>query len=192
MLATSIRRLGASRLTYAGGIALFAAFTALTARITIPLPFTPVPITLQVMAVLLAGLVLGPRGGAISQLAYLAAVAAGLPLDARGLGPAALLGPTGGYLLGFAPAAFVTGWLAERLHTMGAWGGSFIAALAGVAVIYACGVAWLAPGVGSLGAAWTLGAAPFILIDLGKALVAAAVASGGRTLFVGNIVDKER
>ncbi len=192
MLTTSIRRLGASRLAYAGGIALFAVFTALTARITIPLPFTPVPITLQVMAALLAGLVLGPRGGAISQLAYLAAVAAGLPLDARGLGPAALLGPTAGYLLGFAPAALVTGWLAERLHIVGTWGGSFIAALAGVAVIYACGLAWLAPGVGSLGAAWSRGAAPFILIDLFKALVAAAVAGSGRTLLVDDTADKER
>jgi biotin transport system substrate-specific component len=187
MLATSIRRLGTSRLVYTGAVALFAAFTALTARITIPLPFTPVPITLQVMAALLAGLVLGPSGGAISQLAYLAAVAAGLPLDARGLGPAALLGPTAGYLLGFAPAAFVTGWLAERLPGM--WIGSFIAALAGVAVIYGCGLAWLVPSVGSLGAAWTLGAAPFILVDLGKALVAAAVAGSGRTLLVDDTVD---
>jgi len=199
MLATSIRRLGASRLATVGCIALFAAFTALTARVTIPLPFTPVPITLQVMAVLLAGLVLGPRGGAISQLAYLAAVAAGLPLDARGLGPAALFGPTAGYLLGFAPAAWLAGWLAERLPALGpqaqvrgVWVGSFVAALAGVAVIYACGLAWLAPSVGSLGAAWALGAAPFILVDLGKALVAAAVAGSGRTLLVDNIVDKER
>jgi biotin transport system substrate-specific component len=190
MLATSIRRLGASRLTTMGGIALFAAFSALTARVTLPLPFTPVPVTLQVMASLLAGLVLGPRGGAISQLVYLAAVAAGLPLDARGLGPAALFGPTAGYLMGFVPAAFVTGWLAERLW--GAWVGAFVAALAGVAVIYACGLAWLAPSVGSLGAAWALGAAPFILIDLGKALVAAAVASSGRMLFVDDTVDKER
>jgi biotin transport system substrate-specific component len=190
MAVTSIRRLGASRLTYAGGVVLFAAFTALTARVTLPLPFTPVPVTLQVMAVLLAGLVLGPRGGAISQLAYLAAVAAGLPLDARGLGPAALFGPTAGYLMGFVPAAFVTGWLAERLRDV--WAGGFVAALAGIAVIYACGLTWLAPSVGSLGVAWTLGAAPFILVDLGKALVAAAVAGSGRMLFVDDIVDKER
>jgi biotin transport system substrate-specific component len=190
MLATSIRRLGAARLTAVGSVALFAAFTALTARVTIPLPFTPVPITLQVMAVLLAGLVLGPAGGAISQVVYLAAIAAGLPLDARGLGPAALLGPTGGYLLGFAPAAFVTGWLAGRVP--GVWAGRFVAALAGVAIIYICGLAWLAPSVGSLGAAWGLGAAPFILVDLGKALVAAAVAGSGRTLLVDDTVDKER
>jgi biotin transport system substrate-specific component len=190
MAVTTIRRLGASHLTTMGGIALFAAFTALTARVTLPLPFTPVPVTLQVMAVLLAGLVLGPRGGAISQLVYLAAVAAGLPLDARGLGPAALLGPTAGYLTGFAPAAFVAGWLAGRVRDV--WVGRFVAALVGVAVIYACGLAWLALSVGSLGAAWTLGAAPFILVDLGKALVAAAVAGGRRTLFVDDTVDKER
>jgi biotin transport system substrate-specific component len=190
MLATSIRRLGASRLTYVGGIALFAAFTALTARVAIPLPFTPVPVTLQVMAVLLAGLVLGPAGGALSQVAYLAALAAGLPLDARGLGPAALFGPTAGYLLGFAPAAGVTGWLAKRLP--GAQAGRFLAALAGVAVIYACGLAWLVPIAGSLGAAWGLGAAPFILVDLGKALIAAAVAGSGRRLLADDIVDKEK
>ena len=190
MLATSIRRLGASRLTYVGGIALFAAFTALTARVAIPLPFTPVPVTLQVMAVLLAGLVLGPAGGALSQVAYLVALAAGLPLDARGLGPAALFGPTAGYLLGFAPAAGVTGWLAKRLP--GAQAGRFLAALAGVAVIYACGLAWLVPIAGSLGAAWGLGAAPFILVDLGKALIAAAVAGSGRRLLADDIVDKER
>jgi len=162
------------------GVALFVAFTALTARVTIPLPFTPVPITLQVMAVLLSGLVLGPRAGAASQLVYLAAIAAGLPLDARALGAAALAGPTAGYLIGFVPAAFVTGWLAQKLS--GTRASRFVAALAGVAVIYAVGVAWLAPIVGGLGAAWTLGVAPFVLIDLGKALVAALVAESGRWL----------
>ena len=180
MLVTSVRRLGASRLTSVGSIALFSAFTALTARIAIPLPFTPVPITLQVMAVLLAGLVLGPQAGAISQLTYLAAIAAGVPLDAHMLGPAALIGPTAGYLLGFAPAAFVAGWLAERLSATRI--SRFLAALAGVGVIYAGGLAWLAPTAGGLRAAWTLGVAPFILVDLGKALVAAAVAGSGRLL----------
>ena len=173
-------RLGAWRLRYLAGITLFVAFTALTARITIPLPFTPVPITLQVMAVLLAGLVLGPKAGASSQFAYLAAIAAGLPLDARGLGPAALTGPTAGYLLGFVPAAFVTGWLAEKLSSSRS--SRFLAASAGVIVIYAVGTAWLAPIVGGLRPAWTLGVAPFILIDLGKALVAMAFAESGRVL----------
>ena len=130
--------------------------------------------------VLLAGLVLGPRVGAASQLAYLATIAAGLPLDAKALGLAALTGPTAGYLIGFVPAAFLAGWLAEKLPATRA--SRFLAALAGVGIIYVAGVAWLAPAVGSLRTAWMLGVAPFILIDLGKALVAAAVAESGRLL----------
>lgn len=163
------------------GIVLFFAFTAVAARVTIPLPFTPVPITLQVMVVLLAGLVLGARAGAASQLVYLAAIAAGLPLDANALGPTAMSGPTAGYLIGFVPAAFITGWLAEKGSATRAT--CFLAAIAGAAIIYITGVAWLAPAVGGLRAAWTLGVAPFILVDLGKAVVAAAVAESGRLLF---------
>lgn len=181
MVSTTAYRWRSFLLTRAIGSLVFAAFTALAARVVIPLPFTPVPITLQVMAVLLAGLVLGPRAGAASQLAYLAAIAAGLPLDARGLGPAALLGPTGGYLVGFVPAAFLAGWLAQRLSATR--GSRFLAALTGVAVIYAAGVAWLALALGDLDAAWRLGVAPFIGLDLGKALVAAVVAESGRRLF---------
>ena len=180
MLSIAASRLRASLLMRLMGIVLFAAFTALAARVTIPLPFTPVPITLQVMVVLLAGLVLGPTAGAASQLTYLAAIAAGLPLDARALGPAALVGPTGGYLIGFAPAAFVAGWLAAKLSDTRA--SRLVAALAGVLVIYVCGVAWLAPAVGGLRAAWTLGVAPFVLLDLAKAVVAAVVAESGRLL----------
>ena len=89
ILTDAIQRLRTRRLTVVAGVLLFAAFTALAARVTIPLPFTPVPITLQVVAVLLAGLVLGSRTGAISQALYLAAIAGGLPLDAYGRGPAA-------------------------------------------------------------------------------------------------------
>ena len=77
MQVTTARRFWTSYLVQLMGIVLFAAFTALAARVTIPLPFTPVPITLQVMAVLLAGLVLGPRAGAASQLIYLIAIATG-------------------------------------------------------------------------------------------------------------------
>ena len=183
MLSSTTSRLRTSQLARLVGIVLFAAFTALTARVTFPLPFTPVPITLQVMAVLLSGLVLGPRAGAASQLVYLAMIATGLPLDAKGLGLAVLTGPTAGYLIGFVPAAFLTGWLAEKLPATRL--SHFLAALAGVAVIYVAGVAWLAPAVGSLRTAWMLGVAPFILIDLGKALVAAAVAESGRMLLGG-------
>lgn len=180
MLSTTFSRFRSSYLTQLAGIALFLGFTALTARVTIPLPFTPVPITLQVMVVLLAGLVLGARAGAASQLAYLIAIAAGLPLDARGLGSAALAGPTAGYLIGFVPAALVTGWLAERLSATRL--SRFLAAVAGLGVIYLVGAAWLAPLVGGLRMAWLLGVAPFILVDLGKALIAAVVAESGRLL----------
>jgi biotin transport system substrate-specific component len=180
MLSTTASRLRTSHLARLPGIILFVAFTALAARVTIPLPFTPVPITLQVMAVLLAGLVLGPKAGGASQIVYLAMIAAGLPLDAKALGLAALTGPTAGYLMGFVPAAFLAGWLAEKLPVTRA--SRFLAATAGVGVIYAAGVTWLAPAVGSLRMAWLLGVAPFILIDLGKALVAAAVAESGRLL----------
>lgn len=173
-------RLRVSHLTRAMAVVLFAAFTAVSARVTLPLPFTPVPITLQVLAVVLAGLVLGPKAGAASQVLYLMAIAAGLPLDARGIGTAALMGPTAGYLIGFVLAAFVAGWLSERLPVRRA--GRFVAAMAGVLVIYLFGVAWLAPIVGGLRPAWMLGVAPFILVDLGKALAAAAVAESGRWL----------
>lgn len=161
---------------------VFAAITALTARITIPLPFTPVPITLQTLAVVLSGLVLGARGGALAQLLYLGLIAAGLPLDARGLGPAAFFSPTAGYLIGFVPAAFVAGWLAERL-TARSWWGNFVAALAGMLVIYLLGAGWLAVILGSWQKAWLGGVAPFILLDLGKAAIAAGVAESGKHLF---------
>ncbi len=92
--------------------ALFAAFTAAIASIKIPLGFTPVPITLQTLAVLLSGAVLGPYYGALAMILYLLAGAIGLPVFAGGSGGiASILGPTGGYLLSYPVAAFVIGWL---------------------------------------------------------------------------------
>jgi biotin transport system substrate-specific component len=164
-------------------VVVFAAITALTARITIPLPFTPVPITLQTLAVVLSGLVLGSRNGALAQLTYLGLIAVGLPLDARGLGPVAFFGPTAGYLVGFVPTAFVTGWLAERL-TLDNWRGNFVAAIAGILVLYLVGASWLAVMLGSWLKAWVGGVVPFILFDLAKAAVAAAVAESGKFIFL--------
>ncbi|HRV94866.1 MAG TPA: biotin transporter BioY [Anaerolineae bacterium] len=162
-------------------IVIFAALIALTARITIFLPFTPVPITLQVLAVILAGLVLGSRSGALAALTYLGMIAIGLPFDASGIGPAAFFGATAGYLIGYVPAAFVVGWLAERFSVQ-YWWGNFVAALAGVGVIYLFGAAWLGIMLGSWQKAWALGVAPFILIDIVKAAVAAGVAESGKLL----------
>jgi len=158
------------------GVLFFTALTALTARISIPIG--PVPITLQPLAIMLSGLVLGAWGGAASQIAYLGLIAIGLPLDANGLGPAAFVGPTVGYLIAFAPAAFVTGWLAERFSAR-SWWGNFIAAIAGILVIYAGGASWLAYLFG-WGVAWASGIQPFILLDLGKAIIAASVAESGK------------
>src|SRR3954467_9089563 len=98
------------------GIVLFAALVAAASQIAIPLPLTPVPITLQPMLVILAGMMLGPAAGAASMALYLAAGAAGLPvftpIGAPGI--ARFFGPTGGYLLAYPAAAFVAGAIARR------------------------------------------------------------------------------
>jgi biotin transport system substrate-specific component len=147
------------------GVLAFAAATAFGAKVAIPLPGTPVPFTLQVAFVLLAGALLGARLGAASQLAYLAAGAAGAPVFAAGGGLFYLLGPTGGYLLAFPLAAWVVGAVAGRA------GGLMrlaIALVAGVAVIYGGGAAWLAVLAGAPGRALLVGAAPFLALDLAK------------------------
>ena len=92
-------------------IALMAALTAVGAMISIPvLPFSPVPISLQTLFVLLAGLILGPKGGALAMLLYIMAGCLGLPVFVGGKsGIAALLGPTGGFLIGFVPSAIISG-----------------------------------------------------------------------------------
>jgi len=163
------------------GVLIFAALTALTARFSFRLPFTPVPITLQVLAVLLAGLVLGARGGAASQLTYLGMIAVGLPFTASGLaGPAAFFSPTAGYLLAFVPAAFVVGALARP----GRW--TALAAFAGIAVIYVGGASWLAVWLGGdWTKAWSLGVTPFIAADLAKAVLAVAAAGVVRRVLGG-------
>lgn len=163
------------------GVLIFAALTALTARFSFRLPFTPVPITLQVLAVLLVGLVLGARGGAASQLTYLGMIAVGLPFTASGLaGPATFFSPSAGYLLAFVPAAFVVGALARP-----GWR-TVLAAFAGIAVIYLGGASWLAVWLGGDWAkAWTLGVTPFIAADLAKAVLAVAAAGVVRQVFGG-------
>jgi len=145
---------------------------ALAAQVAVPLPFTPVPVTAQPFAVLLVGAALGARRGALAMLLYLAEGAGGWPVFAGGaFGAARLLGPSGGYLVGFVPAAFVTGALAER-----GWDRRFVttwAAMAlGSAALYACGLPWLARFVGA-DRAVALGLAPFLVGDVLKQLLAA-------------------
>jgi biotin transport system substrate-specific component len=151
--------------------------TALAAQVSIPLPFTPVPITGQTFAVLLVGAALGSRRGAASMALYVAQGLAGLPVFAGGkAGLAVLLGPTGGYLIGFIAAAFVTGWLAER-----GWDRrpltTALAMVLGNLVIYLLGVSWLAVFVG-ISKAPLLGMVPFIPGDILKIVLATVALPG--------------
>lgn len=164
---------GASRLARLGGVVLCAALTAAAARVSVPLPGTTVPFTLQVVAVLLAGLLLGPRLGAAGQALYVGAGAAGLPVFAAGGGAAYLLGPTGGYLLAFPVAAAVAGGVA--------WSGRgvprlVLAGLLALAVIHVGGAAWLAVAVGPTDAVRT-GLLPFLVGDVLKLALAVLVAA---------------
>jgi len=159
---------------------IFAALTAVGARVQVHLPFTPVPVTGQVFCVLLAGAVLGARLGFVSQVEYLAAGAAGLPIFAHGDGPTALLGPTGGYLVGFPLAALAVGALVGRTDGRGrVW--TLAACLCGVAVIYLFGAGWYAIWCAALGATAGLTAVlvqsvyPFVAVDAAKAALAAAL-----------------
>jgi biotin transport system substrate-specific component len=164
------------------------ALTAAAAQVSVPLPFTPVPFTLQTLVVLLGGAALGARLGMAAQLTYLALGIAGLPVFAaspalpQGIGR--LFGPTGGYLLCYPLAAFITGALAAR-----GWDRRYVTALlamtAGLAVIFAGGVLWLAflaqplapdvTGAVGLRRALATGFFPFIPADVIKLVLAAGV-----------------
>ncbi len=154
----------------------FGALTALGAQISFRLPFTPVPVTGQMFFVILSGLMLGSRLGAISQLQYLLLGLAGLPVFANfTAGPVALMGPSGGYLFGFVAGAYVIGLIRER-----GLGGRFSGTLsiaAGITAIYLLGVLQLSLVVcgGDLQRAFALGAVPFLGVDIAKAILALGV-----------------
>ena len=122
-------------------VLVFAALTALGAHIAVPLGFTPVPMTLQTLFVLLAGLFLGPAAGAASQLLYLGLGLAGVPVFAMGAaGLPWLFGPTGGYLMAFPAAAALAGWIAGGNRHRVRLGAALVAA---TALIFALGAGWL-------------------------------------------------
>ena len=142
------------------------------------IPFFPVPMTMQTLVVLCLGMLLGPRLGAAAVLAYLAQGAVGLPVFAgtpeKGIGLAYMLQHTGGYLVGFVVAAYAVGTLAKRR-----WDRSMLstitAMLIGNAIIYAFGLLWLGTLIGWDKPVVALGMTPFLLADLAKTLVAAAL-----------------
>lgn len=149
----------------------------LTLSAKLQIPFWPVPMTMQTFVVLVLGMAYGWRLGAVSVVLYLAQGALGLPVFAgtpeRGIGLAYMIGPTGGYLVGFLLAALALGWLAER-----GWGrtlgGTLLAMAAGHAVIFVCGVAWLANLLGWERAV-DVGLTPFWAATVVKTLLGAAV-----------------
>lgn len=153
----------------------------LTLSAKIKVPFWPVEMTMQPLAVLLIGMTFG-RALAVATVAlYLAQGALGLPVftgtPEKGLGLAYMAGPTGGYLAGFLLAALVTGWLADRGAARTLVPAIGVAAL-GIACIYGPGLAWLATIVG-VEKALAFGLYPFVLGDALKALIAAIAVSTG-------------
>lgn len=153
-----------------------AALTAVGAVISIPvLPFSPVPISLQTLFVVLAGLILGPRGGAAAMALYLAAGCLGLPVFTGGkAGLAAFLGPTGGFLLAFIPGAIISG-LAGGLPVK-SFGLLLLASAASTCIILALGALQLAAVMDiSLGKAVAFGVTPFLPGAVVKSLAAASI-----------------
>jgi biotin transport system substrate-specific component len=145
-----------------------------SAQLKVLLPFSPVPVTGQTFAVLMIGALFGPRRGCLSVIVYIIQGLMGLPVFALGAGPAVLAGPTGGYLLGFIPAAYITGSLAQsgwdrRIRT------TILAMLLGNAAIYACGLLRLVFLMGFTKAVFVAGLYPFIVGDLLKIVLAAII-----------------
>jgi biotin transport system substrate-specific component len=168
----------------AGAVLFVTVLTAIAAQVSMPLPFTPVPFTFQPMVVLVGAAALGSRLGTASQILYLALGIAGLPLFAASpllpQGAARLLGPTGGYLMAYPVAAFITGFLSERGFDR-RYLTAVLAMVCGLAVVFAGGLLWLtivSQPAGAFSAVLAAGFLPFIVPDLLKLLIAAGVMPG--------------
>lgn len=164
-----------SRLTSLLRIALFAALISFLSLVTVPLPFSPIPVTGQTLGVMLAGLSLGPKLGAVAVVLYLLMGIAGLPVFAgfsSGLG--VLAGASGGYLLAFPLGAFITGLISRNAPGSRKLLRYFVgSAVGGILVPYTLGCLWLARLMHlTLTAAVSVGAAPFLPGDLFKAAAA--------------------
>ncbi len=150
---------------------------AFSARVTIPLPFTPVPLTLQNFAVLLVALVLGWRRGTAAVVLYLIEGASGMPVFTPGAGGLAqLFGPTGGYLLAYPAMALVTGFIAERARGRFHW--NLLASAAGEIVLFVAGVSWLVVLMHvPFARAAHFGLYPFLAAETMKIMLASAAAA---------------
>lgn len=154
-------------------VATFTALTVLGAKITVEVG--PIPFTLQTMVVMLAGMVLGARDAAFSQIGYIGLLLVGLPVDARSLGIGVFAGPTWGFIIGFVPAAFVIGMICERFGNK--LGVHLLAATVGACIYFTTGtlVLMLMTGMPFIVALHN-GVLKFLVADLAKALVASGLA----------------
>jgi biotin transport system substrate-specific component len=161
---------------------LMAALICVGAYLTLPIPIGPIPLVLQNLFVFLAGLLLGSRWGLASVGIYLLVGAIGLPVFVGGKGGLAhFLGPTGGYLFGFAASAFVIGYLSERLRAYAV--GDVVAVVAGVLIIFLLGVPWLKAVTGmTWEKAVLVGMLPFLPGDAIKAAAAVLLARAIRPM----------
>jgi biotin transport system substrate-specific component len=150
-------------------------FVALCSRVSVPLPFTPVPLTLQNFGVLTVGLMLGSRRGFAALVLYLVEGAFGLPVFSLGGGLAHLLGPTGGFLIAYPLVAFAAGYLYERTSGRFIW--AALSSVAAEVLLFAGGLSWLAVYTHSFSTAIKFGLYWFVFAEVIKVFMAAAVAS---------------
>lgn len=157
----------------------FACLTGIFAQLRFYLPYTPVPVTGQVFAVLLSGVILGKYYGGMSQGLYALLGAAGIPWFTDGkAGIEILTGITGGYIIGFVFASLIIGWFTDRYLRSRSFTGLFCLMSLGIVIIYLFGVIVLSIVLGAnMQKAIELGALPFIGIDIYKALIASAIAA---------------
>lgn len=151
----------------------------LTASAKVSVPFYPVPMTMQTMALLVLGFTLGPRLAAAAVAAYLLQGAAGLPVfadtPAKGIGLAYMMGPTGGFLLGFLASAWLAGVFAERGWTRSLWQ-AIPASIVAQAVVFVPGLLWLGAVIGFDKPILALGLYPFVIGGIVKSVLAATIA----------------
>ncbi len=154
----------------------FACLTGIMAQIKIVLPFTPVPVTGQVLAVLLSGIFLGGYFGCLSQIFYLSLGTLGLPWFSSSI--SGLMGITGGYLIGFVPASFVIGWLTRKFNFIRRFHFQLLLMFTGVIIIYVFGAIQFAFLMKTnFGQTMKLAVFPFIPADLMKAAIAACISA---------------
>ena len=157
----------------------FACLTGLAAQLRFYLPYTPVPVTGQVFAVLLSGVILGKWYGGMSQVFYAVIGVLGVPWFADGkAGMAVLAGVTGGYIVGFIAASLIIGWFTDMYVKSRSFKGMFSLMLLGIVMVYLFGAVHLAFVLGvNAEKAIELGVLPFIAVDVYKALIASAIAA---------------